>query len=81
MYNSRLGLSVWEIPLKPSTVSYSFQAACLNIISVLVNFAFSFCPQHEDAFQLLLTSFFTENVSELQKTILGSYWTLYAICW
>lgn len=42
---SRLGLSVLEIPLKPSTLScYSFQAACLNIISVLVNFAFHSVP-------------------------------------
>jgi hypothetical protein len=72
LYNSRLGLSILEIPLKPSTVScYSFQAACLNIISVLINFAFSFCSWYEDAFHLLLTSYFTENVSELQKTISG----------
>jgi hypothetical protein len=74
LYNSHLGLPVLEICLKPSTVSCcSFQAACLNIISVLGNFAFSFCPWYEDTFQLLLTSCFTENDSELQKTISGGY--------
>lgn len=79
LYNSRIGLPVSEIPLKPTTVSCcSFQAASLNIISVLVNFALSFCPWCEDAFHLLLTSCFTENDSELQKTISGGYQTLHA---
>jgi len=36
-------------------------------------FCFSFCPWYGDAYQLLLTSYFTENVSELQKTISGGY--------
>jgi hypothetical protein len=68
LYDSHLGFSILEISLKPSTVScYSFQAACLNIISVLGNFANSFRPWCEDALQSLLTSCFTKNVSRVRE--------------
>jgi hypothetical protein len=74
LYSSHLVLSILEISLKPATVScYSLQPACLNIISVLVNFAYTALTRGKDAFQPLLTSYFIQNVSELEKSISGGY--------